>query len=461
MNQNDNFRYLNIGLPEDIAAKKTFGDFDGAIKLIELRLQRADTPAPMRACLVAEREIMRRTPEEYPFTRAEALERLRENIPDFTEEEFDRRVDMGHILWRYINGEQHFFGRFFETLCKAEPDFAERAGAELHGTESVTKEQGEGRLDRIHRIMREQGSISNRIKIRASAKVKDEFFTTGMFLRVHLPIPAECKQQSEIKIERIIPENGIIAPVDALQRTVCWEGNFNKNTEFSVEYSYIHTAEYNDISMIKADKEQPDFCTDEQLPHIVFTPYIRALVSELTAGVDDPLQKAKIFYDFITLNMRYSFMPGYFVLENIAESCARSFTGDCGVFALLFITLCRCAGIPAEWQSGLAAEPDFCGAHDWVRFYIAPYGWLYADPSYGTAAVRANNEKRRRFYFGNLDGYRMVANRAFQADFDVNKQFWRCDPYDNQVGEMETNQRGLTYDEFTRTKEVVSFEELF
>ena len=55
--------------------------------------------------------------------------------------------------------------------------------------------------------------------------------------------------------------------------------------------------------------------------------------------------------------MRYTFMPSYFVLENIAENCARSFTGDCGVFALLFVTLCRCAGIPAQWQSGLAAEP--------------------------------------------------------------------------------------------------------
>ena len=96
--------------------------------------------------------------------------------------------------------------------------------------------------------------------------------------------------------------------------------------------------------------------------------------------------------------MKYTFMPAYFILENIAEAAARSYTGDCGVFALLFVTLCRCAGIPAQWQSGLTAEPDFCGGHDWARFYIAPYGWLYADPSYGIAAVRARNETRRRFF---------------------------------------------------------------
>ena len=111
-------------------------------------------------------------------------------------------------------------------------------------------------------------------------------------------------------------------------------------------------------------------------------------------------------------------------------------------------------------SDGLTAEPDFCGGHDWTRFYIAPYGWLYADPSYGTAAVRAQNEERRKFYFGNIDAYRMVANSEFEAPFTVEKQFWRADPYDNQVGEIETSDRGLRYEEYTRSKEVLSCEEL-
>lgn len=172
------------------------------------------------------------------------------------------------------------------------------------------------------------------------------------------------------------------------------------------------------------------------------------------------MEKARRFYDFISLKMKYTYMPSYFALDNIAENCARSFTGDCGVFALLFITLCRCAGIPAQWQSGLVAEPEYCGGHDWARFYVAPHGWLYADPSFGTAAVRAKNEERRQFYFGNLDPYRMVANRAFQAPFTVEKEFWRADPYDNQLGEMETETRGLLYGEYDRGKELLLCEEI-
>lgn len=459
MNQNEMFRFLSVGLPEDIARRKAWGDLEGAIRLIDRELRRQDLPEALRNCMTVEREIMCRIPEDYPLTRADALAEIRQHIPDFTEKEFDERVDAGKIGWVYLNGEMHFFNRFFSSMCKAEPAFAQRAGVMMHGVESVTREEGEGRLDRVARLMRQNGSMTNRIRIRASVRVKDECFLPGMFVRAHLPIPAACEQQSDICIEKIFPETGRVAPEDAAQRTVCWEETMTENHPFVVEYSYLHTATYHDLSDVRADSVQPTFDTEEIAPHVVFTPFIHSLVDKLTKGTDNPLEKARRFYDFITLQMRYNFMPSYFILEDIAQSCARSYTGDCGVFALLFLTLCRCAGIPAQWQSGLTAEPDFIGGHDWVRFYIAPYGWLFADPSYGTAAVRAQNEERRRFYFGNLDAYRMVANREFQAPFTVPKQYWRMDPYDNQLGEIETDKRGLRSYEFERSKEILLCEE--
>ena len=74
--------------------------------------------------------------------------------------------------------------------------------------------------------------------------------------------------------------------------------------------------------------------------------------------------------------------------------------------------------------------------------------------------MRAENEERRRFYFGNLDVYRMVANNAFQVPFTIDKEHWRSDPYDNQLGEMETSDRGLRYGEFERNKVVLMCEEI-
>lgn len=466
MNVNDTFRYLNMGLPEDILRRKFSGDLEGAVRLIDRRLAQDFLPEEMRFLLTAQREMMLRMPEDYPYTRQEALALVREHIPDFTEEEFAERLDGGKIGWIWLNGEMRIFDRFFSSMCKSEPAFALRAKVKLPGVESAGKgSAGEERLDRSARIMREKGKISNHIRIRASVRIKDEIFRPGMSVRVHLPIPADCEQQSEIVIEKIFPEDGKLSPGDAPQRTVCWERVLTENREFYVEYSYVHTARYHDVDRMQREGRwktcsQPDFFTEEEAPHIVFTPCIRKLAERLAGGIEDPIEKARRFYDHITLHMKYSFMPAYFGLENIADNCAKSYTGDCGVFALLFLTLCRCEGIPACWQSGLTAEPDFCGAHDWVRFYVEPYGWLYADPSYGTGAVRAENEERRRFYFGNLDAYRMVANRAFQAPFTIEKEHWRADPYDNQLGEIETAERGLRFSEYERTKEVLLCEEL-
>lgn len=461
MNINKCFQYLNTGMPEDIRRRKLYGDFQGAIRLIDKKLADEQLSEALRKCLTVQREMILRTPADYPYSKEQALKILRDAIPDFSEQEFDERVDDGKIGWIYVDGEMRFFERFFSSMCKSEPAFARRAGRQLAGLESAGKgSEADDFLGRCMRIMREKGQLSNRIRIRASAKLKDEHFKTGMFMRVHLPIPAACEQQTDIVIEKIFPEHGKAAPEDALQRTICWEEQMEENHEFYVEYSYIHTARFHDTEVMQGDLQQPSFDTEEQEPHIVFTPYIRELTRTLTEGVKDPLQKARIFYDFITLHMKYTFMPDYFILEDIPGNCARSLRGDCGVFALLFLTLCRCAGIPACWQSGLAAEPDFCGAHDWVRFYIAPYGWMYADPSYGIGAVRAENEERRKFYFGNLDAYRMVANNGFQKPFTIEKQEWRADPYDNQTGEMETEGHGFRCEEFERSKEVLVCEEL-
>jgi len=452
MNINDTLRYLNIGLPQDILHHKEHGNFDEAIRLIDLRLQKDNIPQALRCCLIAQREIMTRLPGEYPYTRAEALALIRADIPDFTEEEFDMLRDNGRIYWLYVNGEMHYFRRFYDTLLKTEKEIAVRADQVMPDNE---KDTGKGMLSEAIQVMKTEGSLTKRIHIRHTIRLDDEHFTPGMLLRVHLPVAADCQQQSEIRIEKVWPESGRVDPADALQRTVFWEETMADNHEFGVEYSYLHKAVYHDTSLMKGEGEQPSFDTEEVAPHITFTPYIRELVSSLTQGVTDPMEKARRFYVFITLNTRYSFQPEYFVLENISEGCARNFTGDCGVLALLFITLCRCAGIPAQWQSGNCAQPGDMGSHDWARFYVAPHGWLFADPSFGGGAVRRNNEEERRFYFGNLDPFRMVANRAFQAPFLNDKQQWRADPYDNQSGEMETSDRGFRAEEFTYTKEVL------
>lgn len=282
----------------------------------------------------------------------------------------------------------------------------------------------------------------------------------GVRVRVWLPLPAECPSQSEISLDAFSEPPAHIAPADAAQRTAFWEAELTENRTFAAEYSYVNTAPYADPLAFVPDAVQPDFFTGEQAPHIVFTPYLRALAAQLTAGLDDPAQKARRIYDYVTLNVHYHYQPAYFVLEDLPDRCARDRRGDCGIMALTFITLCRIAGIPAKWQSGLAVAPGRCGCHDWAMFYIAPKGWMYADCSYGASMARAGDEEMRLHYFGSIDPGRMAANREFQAPFDPPMYGFRADPYDNQTGEIEAGGVGLHGAEVESDRRVLRYEEL-
>lgn len=459
MNVHDLIAYQNIGLPEDILRRKLHGDFPGALRLIDRRLQDPKTNTALANSLRFHREMLLRLPGEFPYTKEEALALVRADIPDFTMAELEDLMDSRAIRWIYMGGKERIFGRFYDSILKAVPGMAQRAKAHLPGVESNTIPK-ENPLDAIIAKLKAQGSLSYKIRIRAALRLEDDQFTPGMFLRAHLPIPADCSQQRDIRIEALSPAGGALSPADAPQRTVCWEKTMVENQPFSVTYSYCSTVSYVDAYHGHGLPSGASFDTEEKAPHIVFTPYIRALAGELTQGLTDPLEKARAFYDFITKNMQYTYMPDYFVLDQIAQTCALEYSGDCGVFALLFITLCRCVGIPAQWQSGNTAEPDYIGCHDWARFYAEPYGWLPVDPSYGVSAHRQGCEERRQFYFGNLDPFRMIANREFQADFTIPKAHWRSDPYDNQSGELETTDRGFTGSQFTPTKEILCCEEI-
>ena len=156
----------------------------------------------------------------------------------------------------------------------------------------------------------------------------------------------------------------------------------------------------------------------------------------------------------------YSFVRTYITIPQIPDYVATGWKGDCGFQALLFITMCRIAGVPARWQSGLYTPPNSAGSHDWAQFYVAPYGWMFADVSFGGSAYRDGDEERRSFYFGNLDPYRMPAASQFQHPFYPPMTWNRNDPYDNQVGEAEYEDRSLRGEEYDTQHEILEMEEI-
>ncbi len=487
---NETFRSLNVGLPDDVERLKAAGYYAEAIERIDDYLaedwaetqnspaaqgrpeeagEKPENPTPqgvnaLRDALLVQKEILRRLPEEYCWTEEAAVARMQELVRDFTAEEFRALVKNGQVDWRFVEGKKQYLDRFDQTLIATHADLAARL-LDPPAQSNAARE----RRRREHEKMEREGKSAARITLQTSIRMSDDAFAkalakakaegrSAVHVRAWLPLPADCLSQSDIKFESFTEQPAHIAAEDAPQRTAYWEADLTENRAFGATYRYTSTAYYADPMDYVSAPEQPTFDTGEEAPHIVFTPYLRALAAQLTEGVTDPAEKAKRIYDYITLNVRYHYQPAYFVQDCLPDNCARNRRGDCGIMALTFITLCRLVGIPAQWQSGLSVSPTGVGNHDWAMFYIAPKGWMYADCSFGASMARNGDEELRRHYFGNLDTGRMVANRAFEAQFDPPMYGFRKDPYDNQTGEIEADGVGLYGEQVEPKKDVLNYE---
>lgn len=423
---------LSMPLPEDILKRKWAGDLEGAIKAIDRRLEK-ELPDMLRARLECERERIRRLPTQYPWTREQALEKLREIVPSVTDEQFDNWELDGRIDFIYVNGEKRYFIRCHRSIIK-HPELVRQAGREVKPDNKW--------LDPMIREIKEKGSLTRRITLETSVYVEKEDFVPGEYL-MHLPYPAPSAQQSDICLLEGDPDG--TASENAPARTVHWRRKLDEWQEFAIKYAYTSCIKYAD-PLNQPAPAQPLYpnaapvCAEdlaESGAYIRFTPYLKALAADLASDAANDTEKAWKFYEFVTTKVDYSFMRDYFQIDDLHEFCAVNLRGDCGLQALLFIILCRIGGIPARWQSGYAVEPDYTGSHDWAQFYLPGWGWLFADCSYGGSAYRYGAAERHLFYFGNLDPMRMVANREFQAKLTPELSVLRVDPYDNQYGEVE------------------------
>ena len=423
---------LSMSLPDLFRKLKDAGCYSEVNEAISIWLER-DLPDMLRRRLILEQERLRRLPLDYPYDRPAALRRIQKTFPMVDEQAFDRLEKEGKIDYLFIDGVKRYHVRFAATM---EKDSLIRKAFGL----PVKKENDF--LDPMIRTLQSKGSLSVRIGMKSSVELNPDTFVPGTY-RAWLPFPVACAQQSDIVLESGNPV--CISPDSAPACTAYFEADLETPSRFEVAYSYTSTIRYADPlhapapSSVLYPAERP-VCDDdlaEDHIHIRFTPYLCSLAEDLTKDAVTDVEKAWKIYEFITTRVHYSFVRDYLLLDDIGEYCALNLRGDCGLQAILFITLCRICSIPARWQSGLEYSGDSVGSHDWAQFYLPGWGWLFADCSYGGSAFRAGSALRHAFYFGNIDPARMAANRRFMAELTPNMQTIRRDPCDNQTGEME------------------------
>ncbi len=442
-------KYLAVELPESVMKEKWSGNFTGARKAIRRLLMSEGISYPLRCRLELELNNLEYIESRYTLSEEEALFAMQKRIPSMTAQELEELRVEDKADWMYIDGKVKFIDCFDATLYKVYPELW---SATENGDESDYS-LIQSVVDNAVLRMGENGrsKMTAHIHIRHDFNLKNEAVEKGKRLHVHMPLPLEKGSVKNLKIIKISPDCTSLPQKEDIQPTVYFDIEAGDGQVFSVEYEFDNELDYIDLSKANLEEiartdvpEEEKKYLQEEFPHIRFTPYLTELAKELAGGETNPLLIVRRFYDFITTKTDYRFVRDYCSIDNIPEYCALNRRGDCGVQALLFITLCRIAGIPAVWQSGLDAKPGDVGEHDWARFYVPSIGWVYADLSYGGSSYIRGAFDRWNFFFGNVDPYRVPINDGFQKELAPAKIHMRIDPYDNQCGEAEYDDRGLT-----------------
>lgn len=284
-------------------------------------------------------------------------------------------------------------------------------------------------------------------------KVNANAIPDGDTLRVWLPFPMETTRQTNVKFLKSS------APIKVSQgtfhTTAYMEGVAHKDqpTNFSITYSFVsheqHFTRADIMSSLKpydTSSELYKQYTAEEYPHIIKTEKLKKLAHTIVGEEKNPVLQASMIYDWIATNFPWAGAREYSTIPNIPEYVVENSHGDCGQVALLYITLVRCLGIPARWESGFMLHPGAENYHDWAETYFEGTGWVATDPSFGRSTT---GESLADYYKTGIDLYRFVVNKGVNGSFDPKKNYIRSETVDNQAGEVEWKNGNLEYKDWT------------
>ncbi len=445
------------------------GQFQAAENLLQVK----DTAAGAESAR-ARRELLdliRRTRVEYSLDAAGLLAKIRQSIPDATAQETERWAGEAQVRYRLIDGQKLYFRRepqnifLFSAAAKLR---LEQAG---HGKPSAEWQLTNHLAAIIAEASRsgavEVAPVRQRVVHTLTIHPDNPALKAGARVRVWLPFPQEYRQQHDVKLVHASPEPKLISPeavdgnpvTDGAQRTVYFEQTVTNPAQplvFQEVFEFTEFAYYPQLDEARVQALPANWhgaCLGERAPHIVFTPEIRRQVAQIIGGETNALARARKIFRWVSANIPWNAEDEYCIVPSFAVKGFTARRGDCGIQSTVFITMCRIAGIPARWQSGYETRPvaDW-GMHDWSEIYLAPWGWLPADASYG---VQASSDPRiADFYCGHQDSYRLIVNLDWGRELFPPKKSLRSEPADFQRGEVEVDGQNLYFDQWDAKTEV-------
>ncbi|TAK40278.1 MAG: transglutaminase domain-containing protein [Lysobacteraceae bacterium] len=402
-----------------------------------------------------EGERMRRIALDFDQTREQVFERVQRQIPDLTQAEFDRWDAAGLFESMEIGGERRYFNRTAANLF--------RISAEARARRADPKPFVESPLESVHPHHREvvaaaraqhaDSVLPKRWRITQTLTVDADAVPAGETIRAWIPYPREIPgQQSGITLVASSPAAHAIAPADTLQRTIHFErpAVAGQETGFSVTYDLDISARRFEVDPAKVEPVDitPELApfVAERAPHVVFTDDLRAFSARVVGDETNPWRIAQKLYAAVDA-IPWAGAREYSTIPNISDYALHAGHADCGQQTLLLIALLRLNGIPARWQSGMMFAPtDYWNLHDWGQLYIAPYGWMPMDVTFGR--LDDADPAVAGFYLGGLDGYRVAFNDDYSRAFVPAKTHVRSETVDLQRGEVEWSGGNLYFNQW-------------
>lgn len=401
-------------------------------------------------------EVIRRTRREYGQDEATLLREVRKSIPDASADDLRKWREAGEVQYRMIDGQVRYFRREPSNIFRFCEDAKSRRAKEA---ESPAKQKLLDHLAKVIAAAEQSGKaevvpVKHRITFTAIIPAGAGGARKGSIVRAWLPFPQEYRQQKDVKLISSDPAPTSTAPNGSAHRSLYYEVKIEdatkpieiKNVFDYTSFAYYPMLKDGDAKPLAAGWSGSKEYLSERAPHIAFTPELRAKVKEIVGDETNPLARARKIYNWVDANMRYCAEEEYCLIPSFSIKALKSLKGDCGIQGNIFITMCRAAGVPARWQSGWETKPINWNMHDWAEFYVEPWGWLPADPSYGLQ--KSDDPKVRNFYFGHQDSYRLIVNSDFGRPLIPAKNSLRSEPADFQRGEVEIDGRNLYFDEW-------------
>ena len=436
-------------------------------------------PRHLRQKYSWDRDLSQRLASDFYVSRQEVKDYIRKYDPYVTDEQIDEWTKSGKLESRTVGKSTMYFRNAAPNLfrlipeMKAKKDFIE--GTEpgvLTGHSAIDAitvpaimQEVESQLGgmapfpgRVHSLsaaaeygqgavpLPEYTALPKKMRVRFSLTVPVNTLRPGKTLRCWLPFPRQdvARQQDVRFIEAGVDSTAYPSDKIVFSDPSCAHGslymeaktNRYRDVTFYEVFEYTSYGEWHpvDPAAVKDyDKSSEDYkkYTSQREKHVIFTDRIKATADSLTQGIENPYLQARAIYGWIDANFPWASAREYSTIENIPEYVLANGHGDCGQKTLLFMTLCRCKGIPVRWQSGLMMHPGDKNLHDWAEIYFEGYGWMPVDQSFGITPYGG------WFFLGGIDPYRMVVNNDFGRSLSPEKTYPRSDDVDFQRGEVE------------------------